>query len=549
MNFQPASGFDIAFNTFESIGLPVRYKDQSAKHQIHPSSQGALHSSLPRSQEMARPFVTAYGNLPASSIPSQGQLLASPARLTSTESHSLQPMGALPNPGYDTIRSSAQPSQGLSRPTSRTALAIDEMAADEFSKPMSYIQDPRTRLGIVQGNYHARNNSGRPSSSSAVFDARSQTAAMTAAAPSIPPRLLPSASFDSQLSASDRYSTRPMSAPEIESAHYLTDSLPISQMLPPRRELPFPERSEKPASQDTPISSAPKKGKATSKSKSKLADSKAPYLESKAVEESLMAARPSDGKMAKLVCPDCGRSDFKSAIGLLLHCNSQHGRGFTSTDAAVEASIQGRCADTEELVSSDHPKASKVWKQDQAPSSSAPKLRAKKAASKKQTLDTPPPSSAPQCIDTTRERSDRRCSPIDDSLAFAPKLAAPKKRPTKRSKTVQGIEYNKQPGQAANEDNQPVVGGQLTQAAPSLSNIAPTEFLDSLDGWIRKYENLPAPKPPQTAKEQLAKYAKHSDEDRAKAIDNMICECLEDENFIKLVEDVEGAWRRIGLDF
>jgi hypothetical protein len=80
--------------------------------------------------------------------------------------------------------------------------------------------------------------------------------------------------------------------------------------------------------------------------------------------------------------------------------------------------------------------------------------------------------------------------------------------------------------------------------------MTPAELLDSVDGWIRKFNNLPAvPNQTQTAKGLRAEYAKQSDKARAEAIDNLICECLEDENFIKLAEDVEGAWKRIGLGF
>ena len=84
----------------------------------------------------------------------------------------------------------------------------------------------------------------------------------------------------------------------------------------------------------------------------------------------------------------------------------------------------------------------------------------------------------------------------------------------------------------------------------AFSDVKPAELLDSLHGWIQKYHHLPTPpEPPKTSKDHLAEYAKHSDEERAKAIDQLICDCLEDENFHKLVEDLEGSWRRIGLGF
>lgn len=81
-------------------------------------------------------------------------------------------------------------------------------------------------------------------------------------------------------------------------------------------------------------------------------------------------------------------------------------------------------------------------------------------------------------------------------------------------------------------------------------NISNHDLLDTIDNFMRKYHDLPAPgPPPQTAKEHLAEYAAQSDEERAKAIENKICECLNDENFWKLMDDVEGSWKRIGLGF
>jgi len=50
-----------------------------------------------------------------------------------------------------------------------------------------------------------------------------------------------------------------------------------------------------------------------------------------------------------------------------------------------------------------------------------------------------------------------------------------------------------------------------------------------------------------TAKEQLAEYAARPDAERAKLIDDMILECLQDENFGKLCDDVERNWKRICL--
>lgn len=99
---------------------------------------------------------------------------------------------------------------------------------------------------------------------------------------------------------------------------------------------------------------------------------------------------------------------------------------------------------------------------------------------------------------------------------------------------------------------------------PFADSVEPTEFMSRLDGWVREYhQSLPAPKPPApgqpaepasslalaTASETLGPYAEQSKEERMAAVDELIRECLEDPSFVKLVEDVEDSWKRIGLGF
>ncbi|KAL8904253.1 MAG: hypothetical protein Q9171_007116 [Xanthocarpia ochracea] len=90
----------------------------------------------------------------------------------------------------------------------------------------------------------------------------------------------------------------------------------------------------------------------------------------------------------------------------------------------------------------------------------------------------------------------------------------------------------------------------------NTEDISPEEYMTRLDHWVRKYQDLPTtnPKrptalPPSTDKDQMAAYSAQTEEERLEALDNMICECLEDENFATLVADVEKSWKRIGLGF
>lgn len=64
----------------------------------------------------------------------------------------------------------------------------------------------------------------------------------------------------------------------------------------------------------------------------------------------MVLKRKSDGKMVKLVCPDCGRHDFGSAQGFINHCRIGHQRNYASHDAAAEGCGQPLEADEGALV-------------------------------------------------------------------------------------------------------------------------------------------------------------------------------------------------------
>ena len=62
------------------------------------------------------------------------------------------------------------------------------------------------------------------------------------------------------------------------------------------------------------------------------------YPEPKEEKGPMIVKRSSDGKMVKLVCLDCRRSNFNSAQGFINHCRIAHSRQFLSHDSAIEAS-------------------------------------------------------------------------------------------------------------------------------------------------------------------------------------------------------------------
>ncbi len=101
----------------------------------------------------------------------------------------------------------------------------------------------------------------------------------------------------------------------------------------------------------------------------------------------------------------------------------------------------------------------------------------------------------------------------------------------------------------------PAIAGPVNHASSSskvFEGIEPTEFMARLDSWVREYQHLPAPEvgrdmAPSSLDGGLDSYAAQPREERMAILDDMICDCLKDENFIKLVEDVDQSWRRIGL--
>ncbi|KAL9037220.1 MAG: hypothetical protein Q9180_003843 [Flavoplaca navasiana] len=102
--------------------------------------------------------------------------------------------------------------------------------------------------------------------------------------------------------------------------------------------------------------------------------------------------------------------------------------------------------------------------------------------------------------------------------------------------------------------------GHLKSPLANAEDITPEEYMLRLDHWVRSYENLPGPAPvpacrsntaiPASANpNDLAAFAAQPETERLAALDEMICECLDDPNFATLCEDVEKSWKRIGLGF
>ncbi|KAL8886618.1 MAG: hypothetical protein Q9215_005706 [Flavoplaca cf. flavocitrina] len=102
--------------------------------------------------------------------------------------------------------------------------------------------------------------------------------------------------------------------------------------------------------------------------------------------------------------------------------------------------------------------------------------------------------------------------------------------------------------------------GHLKSPLANEEDITAEEYMFRLDHWVRSYQNLPGPAPvpacrsktaipASTDPNDLAAFAAQPEAERLAALDEMICECLDDPNFATLCEDVEKSWKRIGLGF
>lgn len=274
-----------------------------------------------------------------------------------------------------------------------------------------------------------------------------------------------------------------MSAPETQHERYVTDSVPLSQMLPPPRILPFPEKKVQPFRKEE-------------------SDKEDTLEEVSAIKKPVAKT----GKQTK-------------------------GRGKLAKGKAADQNIPAVPSSSDPL----------------ALSSSTSKPRATKSLVVKMSLGKDPSSSAPPKVSTIKAAT--RSTAVTTGSVDPPDDISPPASHKRPMADVPESEANKRQAPPFDKPSAGAPQVHPQQINPLLSNFAPDELLDSIENWVQKYNRLSAPAPPRTAKDQLAGYAAQSEDERMHAIDNLICECLEDENFYQLVEDVEGAWKRIGLGF
>ena len=472
MNFLPSSGCDVALETLRAAGLPIRDKDlpqvqgqRPRSSQSQPQSQERPVSSStclvprplssqsqPQSQE--RPVSSNACVVPyLRSSQSQPRSQERPGSLNTIPAIGPQSSrGALPNslqplsqdgtrnrkPDYTSMTPSTQAVHVNIRPTS----APGGLNQDEFSRPIS--ASSRSTLDSF----------GSTTTASAVS---------TAAELPMKSSLLPSPVFNGTYEPFGSFQVQPMSASEqTPTEREYTHPLPLSQMLPPKRILPFSEKAV----------------------------------------QSFKAALPEEQSKEM---PTTTKFKVKRQI-------KRRAQSAKPRKSGAKAEAESNPSDSLVLTLKLPERSVRV----NAPSSSAPSRIT--------------PSSQPRAPPSI----DSRKRPLTDLSII---------QPNKQTRTESVIDATTEAPRTASEHPPQA---QPPQTAHRLVNIGSPELLDSIDKLMRKYHDLPAPKPaPQTAKEQLADFAALNEEDRLKTVDKMILECLQDENFGILMDTLDLAEDRV----
>lgn len=526
MNFRTDQGYEATVKIFECLGLSINDRNPTAEppassqrpgssHVTYPNqspknSQGRYSSTqLPTTQAAANPEIMPISNFANSAtasytdrVPpanSQDSYPVTPRHIMPTGhtgglSSPAFPTHATISPGGDIRPKNSQSYQPP--PVSHFAQSVTN--TDRSTSPNSYGNGARP--GIPQDQYLSalrdmiptaptpnvlpspepwRGDENQPIKSH--NHGIPASAGITREGPNT--SIISSPEFTPRATTSRENEARPTSsAPEPYRDRSSTAPLSLSQMLPPKRVLPFPTKPTKPTTPapnpEAAISSIPHDLTAANTSpakKIKIIPKPVASTETLATDTRERIAENGQQQPETAIGPNEGLTDISSIAQTLLEASEP---GSTTVPPKAKTASKARAKATRK------PRKSAV-----------PKTRTKSAA-----MGSPTRSSSPkQSLSTsTREEPSRKVP----------------------SRNLFGDE------------------------------IAPAEFMTRLDAWVREYQDLPAPKPRDLIAgdiNNLAAYAVQPREERMAIIDDMICECLGDENFVKLMEDVDQSWRRIGL--
>lgn len=542
MNFQTDQGYEATVKIFECLGLSINDKNPTAeppassqrlgpshityRNQSPPNSQGRYSSTqLPTTQAAANPEIVPISNFANSATASYTDRVP---QATSQDSYPITPRHIMPTGNTG----------GLSSPAFPTHATISPGAEIRPTNSQSYQPPPVSHFAQVTTNTdrsispnsvicssNSYGNKARPGMPQDQYLSALRDMIPTAPTPNVLPSpeltttwrgnqdqpikshnhgipvsagitykgpntiVIASPEFTTRATTPRENETRPTSsAPEPYRDRSSTAPLSLSQMLPPKRVLPFATKSTKPTTPTTPPAPTPNTETA---------------IPSLAYE--LTTANTSPAKKIKISTKPVARTE------------------------ALATDTRERVAENEQ--------------QQQEPAI-GPNEGATDISSVAQTLsEASEPASTtvpPKAKTTSKARAKATPKPRKSAVPKSRTKSAAMGSPTRSSSLKQSL-----PASAREEGSQKVPSRNLFG-----DEIAPAEFMTRLDAWVREFQDLPAPKPREIIAgdiNNLAAYAVQPREERMAIIDNMICECLGDENFVRLLEDVDQSWRRIGL--
>ncbi|KUJ12432.1 uncharacterized protein LY89DRAFT_722057 [Mollisia scopiformis] len=159
--------------------------------------------------------------------------------------------------------------------------------------------------------------------------------------------------------------------------------------------------------------------------------------------------------------------------------------------------------------------------------------------------DEPSPLAAKSAAQLTRPSS----TPLGLVSKVAPRkrTATPAIRPPSSNKRPKMVDQSTQTDKptSQHEDAEQEVPPSRTTPDTHLNRVCspPEDYLQAIDGFVARHKS----RPPPIELWQTPGWAEADDEHRQRLIDNFICENLENADFLKLCEDMDTSWRRIGL--
>lgn len=539
MNFRTEQGYEATVKIFECLGLSINDRNPTAElpassqrpgsshvtypNQSPPNSQGRYSSAqLPTTQAAANPEIMPISNFANSATASYTDRVP---QANSQDSYPVTPRHIMPTGHTGGLSSPAFPAHatispaGEIRPTTFQSyqpppvshFAQGTTNTDRSTSPNSVVRPSNSygngeRPGIPQDQYLSalrdmiptaptpnvlpspeltmswRGNENQPIKSH--NHGIPASAGITHESPNT--SIISSPDFTTRATTFRENETRPTSsAPEPYRDRSSTAPLSLSQMLPPKRVLPFATKPTKPTKPPTP---APN-----------------PEAATYSIPHDLTAANTSPAKNIKIT---------------------------TEPVASTEA----LATDTRERIAENEQQQPETTiGANEGPTDTSSIAQTLSKASEPGSTTVPPKAKT-----TPKARAKATPKPRKSAVPKTRTKSAATGSPTKSSSPKQLLSAS------AREER--------SQKAPSRNlfgdDIAPAEFMTRLDAWVREYQDLPAPKPRELIAgdiNNLAAYAVQPREERMAIIDDMICECLGDENFVKLLEDVDQSWRRIGL--